>query len=186
MDILQIIAAFLASALGAGTILRFSAEKLIESRIEKVVQKEMLLTETDLNYRQRQLEEFYGPIYASLKLNDQIYNIWNTPENVLADVNQDVIDLFIQNNAAIIEILKTKAHLMDGATFPPEFVEYMTSTTLWGLYCQRPDQPWIPEAVKTKLAPQIAWPENFEKYIYEKTETLKQELDSLLIKYRAK
>ncbi|NER08191.1 MAG: hypothetical protein F6K17_39435, partial [Okeania sp. SIO3C4] len=48
MNLTQIIASFLASALGAGTILRFFTEKMIESSLEKVVHKETLLVEADL------------------------------------------------------------------------------------------------------------------------------------------
>ncbi len=32
----------------------------------------------------------------------------------------------------------------------------------------------------------VQWPEDFESHIYEKTETLKSELDALLRKYRAR
>jgi hypothetical protein len=36
----------------------------------------MLLTTADLEFRKRQVEEFYGPIYASLKLSSEIYPLW--------------------------------------------------------------------------------------------------------------
>lgn len=33
---------------------------------------------------------------------------------------------------------------------------------------------------------EVKWPQEFEAYIYDKTEELKQELDALRIKYRAR
>lgn len=182
MDILQIFGVFLASALGAGTFLKFSAEKIIETGLQKALHQETLLTETDLAFRLRQMEEFYGPIYSSLKLNSQIYPLWR--EQKLQEVNRDIINLFKQHNDEIITILKTKAHLMDGDQFPPEYIKFMTSTTIWGLYCQRSEQPYLPENI-ARLE-QVQWPEEFEKYIFQKTEKLKKELDNLLIKHRAK
>ena len=59
MDIAQILGVFLAGALSAGTFLKFSAEKIIETGLQKALQKEMLLTTADLEFRKRQVEEFY-------------------------------------------------------------------------------------------------------------------------------
>ncbi len=90
----QIIGAIAASLLGTTAFLRFSAEKVIEASVEKVLHKEQMLTEADLEFRQRQLEEFYGPIYASLQLSSQIYPMWLAGK--IPDINSDVIELFRQ------------------------------------------------------------------------------------------
>jgi hypothetical protein len=182
MDLVQLLGAFLASALGAGAFLKFSAEKIIETGLQKALHTENLLTEVDLEYRKRQLEEFYGPIYASLKLSSEIYPLWM--QGSISEINQDIITLFKNENDQITTILKTKAHLIDGAEYPPEFIKFMTSATIWGLYCTKPDQPYLPEHV-AKLE-QVQWPQEFEQHIFSKTEALKKNLDTLLIKYRAK
>jgi len=52
------------------------------------------------------------------------------------------------------------------------------------MYCTRRDQPYLPEQVAH--LEQVKWPQEFEQYIYTKTEDLKQNLDTLLAKYRAK
>lgn len=182
MDLIQILGVFLASALGAGAFLKFSAEKVIETGLQKALHTETLLTETDLEHRKRQIEEFYGPIYASLKLSSEIYPLWL--QGQLTEVNQDIIALFKQQNDEITTILKTKAHLMDGGEFPPEFIKFMTSATIWGMYCTRPDHPYLPEHVKN--IEQVQWPKEFEQHIFTKTEELKKTLDVLLMKYRAK
>ncbi len=182
MDLVQILGVFLASALGAGTFLKFSAEKIIETGLQKALHKEKLLTEADLEFRRRQIEELYSPIYASLKLSSEIYPLWI--QGTLKEVNQDTIALFKRQNDEITTILKTKAHLMDGKEFPPEFIKFMTSATIWGMYCTRQDHPYIPEHIAS--IEQIQWPKEFESHIYTKTEELKKTLDILLVKYRAK
>jgi|GEM_PF-1094914 len=182
MELVQIVGIFLASALGAGTLLKFSTEKIIETGLKKALHKETLLTEADLEFRQRQLEEFYGPIYASLKLSSEIYPLWM--QGKFQEVNQEIIALFKHQNDEIVTILKTKAHLMDGGEFPPEFIKFMTSATIWGMYCTHPEHPYLPDHVAS--LDQIKWPQEFERHIFTKTEELKQTLDVLLTKYRAK
>jgi hypothetical protein len=182
MEPIQLIGIILAGGLGLSGIFKFSSEKIIETGLQKVLHKERLLTEADLAYRQRQLEEFYGPLYASLKLNSRLYPLWL--EGKLSEVNAEVIDLFKRQNDAAIAILKTKAHLIEGSDYPPEFIEYMTSATIWGMYCTRSDAPYMPDHVAALM--EVRWPQEFEAYIYDKTEELKQELDALRIKYRAR
>jgi hypothetical protein len=182
MDLVQILGVFLASALGAGAFLKFSAEKVIETGLQKALHKEQILTEADLEFRKRQIEEFYGPIYSSLKLSSEIYPLWI--QGKVKEVNQDIIALFKSQNDEITTILKTKAHLMDGEEFPPEFIKFMTSATIWGMYCSRQDHPFIPEHVAN--IDQVKWPKEFESHIFLKTEELKKNLDILLLKYRAK
>ena len=181
MEWAQILGAIAASLLGTTTFLKFSAEKIIEASVEKVLHKEQMLTEADLEFRQRQLEEFYGPIYASLKLSSKIYPMWM--DGNITEINRDIIDLFRQQNDEIVTILKTKAHLIEGDRIPPEFTEFMTSVTIWGMYCQREEKPFVPDDV-AKLK-SVQWPAEFETHIYEKTEHLKSQLDALLKKYRA-
>ncbi len=181
IDIVQVVGAFLASALGAGAFLKFFAEKSIEAGIQKALHKEQLLAETELEYRKRQLEEFYGPINAALRLSAQIYPLWYKTDN-FKEVNRDIIALFKKQNDEITTILKTKAHLIDGAGWPPEFTRFMTSTAIWGVYCTREHEPWIPERLNGLN--EIKWPNEFRDYIFRKTDELKARLDTLMSKYK--
>ena len=83
----------------------------------------------------------------------------------------------------IMMILKTKAHLIDGAGWPPEFTRFITSATIWNIYCSREHEPWLPEHVKR--IEEIQWPNEFQVHIFAKTEQLKTRLDALLSKYKA-
>jgi hypothetical protein len=131
--------------MGGALVIKFSAEKIIETGLQKVLHREKLLAETELDFRQRQLEEFYVPIYASLKLSARIYPLWM--EGRFKKVNREIIQMFKKENDEVIQILKTKAHLVDGAEFPPAFSLYMTAASIWGMYCSRPDEPWLPPEV---------------------------------------
>ncbi|MEM9771994.1 MAG: hypothetical protein AAF889_10455 [Cyanobacteria bacterium P01_D01_bin.73] len=182
MDWVQIAGIIVAGGLGISGIFKFSSEKVIETALKKALHREQLLAEADLMFRQQQLGELYGPLYATLKLNSQLYPLWI--DDKLSEVNQDVIDLFRQQNDEMVQLLKTKAHLIEGSQFPPEFIEYMTSVTVWGMYCTRPDSPYVPEEVAQ--LEQVQWPKKFEDYVYETTENIKEELDRLRRKYRVK
>ncbi|MEM6502773.1 MAG: hypothetical protein AAF685_13155 [Cyanobacteria bacterium P01_C01_bin.89] len=182
MDWVQVAGIIVAGGLGISGIFKFSSEKVIETALKKALHREQLLAEADLIFRQQQLGELYGPLYATLKLNSQLYPLWI--DGKLSEVNQDVIDLFRQQNDEMVHLLKTKAHLIEGAQFPPEFIEYMTSVTVWGMYCTRPDSPYIPDEIAQ--LEQVRWPKEFEDYVYETTENLKAELNRLRRKYRVK
>lgn len=181
-ELLQAFLAFLGASVGAAAIMKFSAEKIIEAGIQKALHREKMLTEAELEYRKRQLEEFYGPIYASLKLSALIYPLWL--EGRFKEVNLDIIHMFKKENDDVVQILKTKAHLIDGAEFPPAFTRYMTAVSLWGMYCTRPDQPWYPPEIGAMA--ELQWPDEFEDYIFKKTEELKHRLDTLLRKHQAR
>lgn len=114
MDPIQLIGIILAGGLGLSGIFKFSSEKIIETGLQKVLHKERLLTEADLAYRQRQLEEFYGPLYASLKLNSQLYPLWL--EGKLSEVNAEVIDLFKRQNDERSPFSKRKLTSSKGRT----------------------------------------------------------------------
>ncbi len=181
LDVTQLIGAFLASALGAGAFVKFFVEKSIEAGIQKALHREALLTEAELEFRKRQLEEFYGPMYASLKLSARIYPLWLAQN--FKEVDKEIIALFKRQNEEIMTILRTKAHLMDGAGWPPEFTRFMTSATIWGMYCSREHEHWLPDHVKR--IEEVKWPDEFQNHIFSKTEELKARLDTLLRKYRA-
>jgi hypothetical protein len=155
----------------------FAGQFLIRAREHKA-----LLTEAELAFRKRQLEEFYGPIYASLKLVARIYPLWL--DGRFREVNTDIIALFKKQNEEVVTILKTKAHLIDGSEFPPAFTRYMTSVSIWGMYCTRPAEPWFPPHVAS--LDELKWPKEFEEDIFTKTEELKRRLDTLLQKYKAR
>lgn len=134
----------------------------------------------ELEYRERQLEEFYGPIYSYLESNKVIYPLWL--DGKLKEVNHEVIKMFKTQNDRINEIITNKSHLIDGDRIPEEFTAFATSSKIWNMYCIREDEPYLPEHVSN--LPEAMWPEKFEENIHHKTIRLKSRLNELYDKYK--
>jgi hypothetical protein len=151
------------------------ATKQIEAKISRAT----WVGQSELEYRKEQLEEFYGPIYARLKLSGELYRLWM--DHKLQGVNEGIIDTFHRQNEEIKNIIFTKAHLIDGAQIPEVFTRFMTSTTIWNWYTARPDQPWLDQDVASLQ--ESKWPKDFETYIFSATEELKTKLNKLYQKH---
>jgi hypothetical protein len=105
-------------------------------------------------------------------------------DHKLQEINLDIVELFRRQNEAIVDILTTRAHLIDDAEIPKVFTKYMTSVTIWNFYTARPEQPWIEPHVAA--LPEVKWPQDFDTYIGSKTQELKRRLDELHRKYTIK
>jgi hypothetical protein len=86
--------------------------------------------EQDLKYKQRQIEEFYGPLY---NLMHQIFAAEEVQQNFLvADPQKDGdIRKYFQNNyflpfhSEMLRILKDRLYLVEGSDVPSSFEEYL-------------------------------------------------------------
>jgi hypothetical protein len=168
-----------AGAIGGVWLLRTFLGAGIEHFFAVALQTRDTVGTSALEFRKLQLSEFYGPIYAYAKLNEQLYDIWMAGK--LQDINLEIIAQFRRQNERIVEILATKLHLVEGDQLPPSFTHFTTSVTLWNLYTARRDQPWLPEQVAA--LPQAKFPKEFQEYIYATTEKLKKTLNDLHKKY---
>ncbi|HME32082.1 MAG TPA: hypothetical protein VKG65_04955 [Terriglobales bacterium] len=147
----------------------------VTEQIKAQTSSQMRVGESELEYRKAQLAEFYGPIYAHLKLSQELYGIWMAHK--LRAVNKEIISLFREQNEAIIQIITTRAHLIDGDTIPDVFTRFMTSVTIWNFFTARVDKPSVDDDVAA--LPQAKWPHEFVDYIYSNTQQLKKRLDHL-------
>ena len=136
----------------------------------------------DLEYRKQQLAEFYGPIYARLKVSAMLYDLWM--EGKLHGINDEILQLFYSQNNAIREIITTKTHLVEGNKIPPVFAQYMTSTLIFNFYTPKTEGNMVPDEVKE--LPESMWPKEFVTYIFKTTEQLKEKLDRLYRQHRIK
>jgi hypothetical protein len=100
----------------------------------------------------------------------------------LHHVNEAVKANFREQNQAMLNVIRAKAHLIDEETFPHDLERFMISVTIWTLYTSQQDG--VPEEVAQ--LPEAAFPQEFPAYIYKKTEVLKVELESLYRKYGIK
>ncbi len=151
----------------------------LTEQIKAQTSSQMRVGESELEYRKAQLAEFYGPIYAHLKVSQELYGIWM--DHKLHSVNKEIISLFREQNDAIIQIITTRAHLVDGDTIPDVFTRFMTSVTIWNFFTARADKPWVDDEVAA--LPQAKWSHEFVQYIFTNTQQLKKRLNDLYQKY---
>jgi hypothetical protein len=135
--------------------------------------------ESELEYRKAQLSQFYGPIYANLKISKELYDIWVS--GTVREINKEMIGLFREHNNEMIRIMTTQAHLVDGDTIPDVFTRFMTAVTIWNFFTARPDKPWVDPNVAA--LPQAKWPSEFPEHIFSKTQELKKRLNELHQRY---
>ncbi len=151
----------------------------ITEQIRSQISQGAVVGRSELEYRKAQLAEFYGPIYARLKISRDLYGLWMAGK--VSAINREVIALFRRQNEAITEIITTKAHLINGPEIPPVFTRFMTAVTIWNYFTARPDQPFVEPDVAA--LPEAAFPQDFADYIFSETQTLKARLDQLHRKY---
>lgn len=164
----------------ASGIMKLVLDRSLSASLNKILKKNEIGGKAELEYRERQLEEFYGPIYSYLESNKVIYPLWKGKK--FEEVNYEIIKMFKAQNDHINELITNKAHLIDGDKMPEEFTAFTTSSRIWNLYCIRENEPYLPEHVEN--LPEVKWPERFEAHIHNKTIELKSRLNDLYNKYK--
>ena len=107
-----------ASALLAALFKRF-LEEGIANWFKTIQQARGIVGQAEIQYRQQQLSEFYGPLYAYLKGLEVLYRLWMAGK--LHHVNEAVKANFRQQNQAMLNVIRAKAHLIDEETFPHQY-----------------------------------------------------------------
>jgi hypothetical protein len=94
--------------------------------------------EIQLKYRQRQIEELYGPLASLI---EQIFNVWEVRENILtgnvgySEEQRDQIQQFVWKNyfhplhQEIGTLLRTKLYLLEQGRTPKSLAEYLQHAT---------------------------------------------------------
>jgi len=180
------------SAIGGGALL-IAATYLFRISMARVLDKQMelfrqqlqidttvreLILKAQIDFRERQLGEFYGPIYAMLKRGKPIYALWI--ERKLDEIDASVSELFREQNDRITKIILEKAHLVDGESIPSSFTRFLTHVAVWHGYVNTEHQG-VPHTEAE--FPDAYYPDSFEEEIFETTERLKKELYQLHDRY---
>lgn len=123
--------------------------------------------EIHLRYRQRQIEELYGPLSSLIQ---QIFNVWQVRENILQsdrgtlsdEQRSRIRELFWQSyfkplHQEVHTLLRTKLYLLDGARIPDSFLEYLEHSTQEE--AQR--RLWEEARIDTSFAEGRSWPQRF-------------------------
>jgi hypothetical protein len=131
--------------------------------------KRELLLRSQIDFRERQLSEFYGPIYAYLKRGRPIYDLWKAGK--LQELSESMRALFMHANDEIVKIILSKGHLIRGPEIPEPFTQYLTHVAVWHAYADTPHAsvPFAPTEF-----PEAFYPPAFEREIFQTTEALKR------------
>lgn len=163
-------------------VLRESFKRLLDSRIEELkhrlnvaAKKHELALKSQIEFREKQLAEFYGPIYALLKRGRSvIYPYWSAGK--LGAIDEQLRILAVESNNTIAGILLEKSHLIDGEKIPESFIHYLTHVSVWHAFL---DAGHGGVSLAQDEFPEAYYPEEFQENIYLTTEKLKKELHDL-------
>jgi hypothetical protein len=144
--------------------------------VEATLRQAEFLGRRELEYREQQLAELYGPVYAYLKSQRDIYEMWHK-DKMLSAINLKVKQLFAQQNAIVRGLIVSKAHLVDAPGLPEYFVTFFTSTLLFDKFAAETEHGEVPLDVVND--PRSKFPGDFLEHIQQTTERLKRRIDRL-------
>src|SRR4051794_35313233 len=152
----------------AGFIAREAFKRVLDARLDQF-RHELRLDETtrqlmlksQIEHKERQLSELYGPIYAMLKRGRILARLLR--EAKLERINEQFWVLAYRTNDEIEKRLLGNSHLIDGGEMPEAHVQFLTHVALWRAFGEAtraspPPQHELPEAW---------YSEAFEREIYE-------------------
>jgi hypothetical protein len=139
--------------------------------------RRQLTANSQIQFKEKQLAEFYGPIYAFLKRIRPIDDLWN--EGQVKEVDDAIIKLIRESNDRIVEIILSKSHLIRGSTIPESHTRFLTHVAVWHAFWDHPNADWS-QYGKIRDA---QYDRGFEKEVFDTTELLKRELQLLYEQY---
>jgi len=189
MNWFQIMLGSLISTTSVVTVVAFltreSFSRLLDRKLEQYkhqleidIKKHELALDAQIEFKEKQLSEFYGPIYALLKRGRTIYKYYQ--DGKLSDIGEYLRKMAVDANNAIVNIILTKSHLIEGNTIPLSYIHFLTHVEIWHAYLET-EFEGVP--YPQSEFPEAYYPIEFEKDIYSTTETLKFELQDLYRQY---
>jgi hypothetical protein len=133
-----------------------------------------LTLSSEIAFRERQLSEFYVPIYTILKRNETIHDHWC--DDRLDGVEKSVRELFLSSNIQISEIILAKSYLIEGKKFPKSFIDFLTHTFVWKAFAESEFEQFPFDRYEF---PNAFFKPDFPNEIFATTESLKETLFDL-------
>lgn len=172
-------------ALLAGQILTIFA-LLITNKMNRRhtarILRDKIQIEKRVDYLEKQLAEFYSPLYSLLKINEEIIKThWDVNKKEHTHKVSDEIWLELRdktlmpNNIRIMEILKKNAHLIEGPIIPDAVSKFIVHAEVWPLTHKYPNN-------FREYLENFSFPEEFRALIYKSMQDLKKEYYELIQK----
>jgi hypothetical protein len=165
-----------------GFVLKASFESILDRKMELFKQQldinkslHHLTLKSQIEFRERQLGEYYGPICAILKRGARLYKVHR--EGRLPDGIRPIINsILIEGNNMIVSILLQKSHLISGNKLPDSHVHFLTHAAIWPAFQNA--KPQLAPPPESEF-PEAYYPMAFEVDSVRTTEKLKKELAEL-------
>ena len=144
---MEIVELLLSSAVIAAIIAilgRFYMDKKFETlkhELSLTATMRELTLKSEINFKERQLSEYYGPIYARLMRGKKLNKLWR--QGKLERVETEVLALFVQANEENVQTILNKSHLLVENELPACFIRYLVHVAVWDPYLRR-NPPEIP------------------------------------------
>lgn len=149
--------------------------------ISKALERRQKLADSRRLYIQKQIEEFYGPLYSLIwqiftanHLKDRVLNECRLSADQTARVHSHFASTyFAPLHARIKEILESKLYLVDGKAMPWSFYEYLSHTM------QEDTQRclWMEEQIDTSAIHGTEFPDGFYTNVDETLQKLMEEYE---------
>jgi len=151
----------------------------ITKGVEQAYARQDVLWRSELQYREQQLAELYGPAYGYVKTSQELYLLWlegKTPE-----INLTVKKWMTKQNEVMRELLVKKAHLIEGSEMPDSMMRFATSTLIFDFYASPSEEGRVPERLTKD--DRTKYPKAFDEHVIKTTERLKARIEELHRKY---
>jgi hypothetical protein len=129
---------------------------------------------SQLDYKEAQISELYGPIYILLKQIRPLDDLWSE-QRLGGRRNHEALAAIRSANNRIVELILTKSHLIDGDQIPEYFGRFLTHVSVWHAFLDDPKSDW---SVYEELR-MAHYDMTFEHEVFCTTESLKRELNDL-------
>ena len=131
-----------------------------------------LTLKSQINFKERQLSEYYGPIYARLMRGKKLDKLWR--QGKLERVKPEVLALFVQANEENVQTILNKSDLTVGNELPDSYIDYLVHVAVWDPLLRR-NPPEIPP-YEDEGFEDGKFPPEFEESIKKTMEELKREI----------
>jgi len=190
MEWIKIISISIISSATAVAILKLiiseTFKKALDAGLEKFkaqlqidVTRHEIALKSQIDFKERQLSDFYGPIYALLKRGRTIIYP-HLMSGKLLEIEPQIKELAIKANHEISNTILGKSHLIEGSEIPYSYIHFLTHASLWQAFIEANKKG---VTLSENDLPEAYYPIDFEKNIFQTTEKLKAELFELYKTY---
>ena len=155
----------------------FGLNKLLEKTKHELglaSKRHEIALKSQIEFKEAQISELYGPIYVLLKQIRPLDDLWND-RRLGGSRNDAVLAAIRAANNRIVETVLAKSHLVEGDRIPDYFGRFLTHVSVWHAFHDDPDADW---SIYAEIE-EAQYDMEFEREVFRVTELLRRELREL-------